>query len=320
MLGGFLALNLAGCGGGGGGIVTPTSIPGLTPAPAAGTIPFQLQLSDLTNATGGSITLSSASGRTYTANAGKNGVGTIRGVVPGTYTLVFSVVQPNGTSVTTTRSLVVTSGANTAVLLVTGQTGASNPFTVSGHILLNTDANGNPVASGVLCSSSSQPIISSVLVEVDDLNQTNGTLSIAQATITPDAAGFYSIKIPYQPRAFQVKVSTDPASTNGEVFAGLSASTSFPQSATAITADVCTNASTTPPLPTVTETPTSTPFATATTVGTPIATATSTSVAIATATTAPTATPTPTATTTGTPVATATSTTPTATATKTTTG
>ncbi len=303
VLGSFLALNLAGCGGGGGGgIISPTAIPGTTPTPIPAALQFLLQLTDGSTATGGTITLNSASGRSYTATANAKGLASLRNVVPGLYTLVFAVKQPNGTVVSTTRSITVTSSSTSGTqsfVLRQGDTGNSNPFTITGRILLNpagtNDPDGNSATAN--CTAVVQPITDALLITVRDLNSTNGTPIIAQftraaqSTDTPGPQrGLYSITIPYQPRSFQVTVSN----VNDAPFAGASAATSFPTSATTVTnVDVCTNASTTPPQPGVTATPSPTPFATATTVGTPAATATNTPIAnpTATGTTAPTPTP-----------------------------
>ncbi|RYX82121.1 hypothetical protein EON83_21140 [bacterium] len=317
VLGGFLALNLAGCGGGGGGIGQPTPIPGTTATPVPASIQFLLQLTDGITATGGNVTLTSASGRSYTATANTQGLASIRNVVPGTYTLVFNVKQPNGTLVPTTRSITISSPTSSGVQTFTirqGDTGTSNPFTITGRILLNpagvNDPDGNSNTPD--CATVVTPITDAVIITVRDLNAVNGTPIIAQVVRPAQSAdtvgtqrGLYSISIPYQPRSFQVEVRN----SNDAPFAGLSALTSFPTTVTTVAnVDVCTNNSNTPPTPGVTATPTSTPFATATTVGTPSATATNTPVAnpTATPTVAPTNTPQPTATPqpTNTPVAT----------------
>ncbi len=313
VLGGFLALNLAGCGGGGnpGGILTPTPLPGTTATPVPATLIVQLQLSNGTNATGGTVTLSDSSGRTYTANANRSGLVRISNVVPGLYNLVFSVTQPNGSTVTTTRSVTITApstaGGTQTILLRQGDTGTSNPFTITGRILLNpaglNDPDGNSATAN--CASVITPITDAVVVTVRDLNSTNGTPIIAQitrpaqpSTTVGPQRGVYSITIPYRPRSFQVTVTN----ANDAPFAGVSASTSFPQTALAVAnVDVCTNNSTIAPQPVTTAMPTSTPFATATTVGPPIATPTPTVVANPTATIAPVATSTPSATATAVP-------------------
>ncbi|BCM92396.1 hypothetical protein IAD21_04275 [Abditibacteriota bacterium] len=305
VLGSFLALNLAGCGGSSNGPVNPTPSTTATPIPAA--LQFLLQLLDGSTATGGTVTLTAASGRTYTANANSQGLASLRNVVPGLYTLVFKVKQANGTLVSTTRSITITSPTSSGVQSFTlrqGDTGNSNPFTITGRILLNpagtNDPDGNSNTAN--CPSVIVPITDAVIVTVRDLNATNGTPIIAQITRAAQPAstpgtqrGVYTITIPYQPTAFQVSVTN----SNDAPFAGLSASTSFPKTVNTVNnVDVCTNASTTAPQPSVTTAPSATPFATATTVGTPSATATPTPVQNPTATTVPppTSTPVPTAT------------------------
>ena len=311
VLGSFLTLNLAGCGGGGGGgIINPTPNGTSTPAPAS--LRFQLQTADTANATGGTVTLSSSSGRTYTQTANKSGVVTFSGIVPGIYNLTFRVTQADGTlSTITTRSLVVTSPLASGAVpftLVQGSTGDSNPFTITGRVLLNpagtSDPDGNSATAN--CSTVQTPITDALNITVIDLNSTNGVAAIAttvraaQPSSTSTAQrGLYTISIPYRPRSFRVVVSN----SNDAPFAGTSASTTFPAAGTSVTnIDVCTNNSNTAPQPAVTATPSPTPFATATTVGTPAATATRTppatiqptNTAVPTATTVPTATAVPT--------------------------
>lgn len=310
VLGSFLALNLAGCGGssgGPGGVLQPTPFPGTTPVAAPGAVTFQLQLVDGSNASGGTVTLSSGSGRTYTAKASSNGRVSLRNIPTGLYTLVFTVVQPtgqnNGQPLTTTRSLTVTSGTN-GFALRQGDTGNSNPFTISGRVLLNpagtTDPDGNSATGN--CAAVITPITDALIVTVRDLNATNGNPIIAQVVRPAQAAttpgtqrGLYSISIPYRPRSFQVTVTN----SNDAPFAGVSASTSFPQTDTSvINVDVCTNNSTVAPLPVVTQTPIPTAVVAPTTVGTSVATPTPTVVSNPTPipTVVPTTTPVPPAT------------------------
>ena len=306
VLGGFLALNLAGCGGGGGGgLVTATAIPGTTAAPVPATVQFLLQTSDGTAANGGNITLTNTTGRVYTANANAKGVAGVRGIIPGLYTLVFVVTTKNSstgptTSVSTTRSISISSASGVQTFsLRQGDTGNSNPFTISGRVLLNPagpkDPDGNPATAN--CSAVLTPITDAIIITVQDLNSTNGTPIIAQvvrpaqpSTTIGTERGLYSISIPYRPRSFQVTVTN----SSDAPFAGASASTSFPQTVTTVgNVDICTNNSNIAPQPSVTSTPIPTPYATPTTVGTPSATFTPTPVSNPTATTAPAATSTP---------------------------
>ena len=307
VLGGFLALNLAGCGGGNstGPIGQPTAVPGTTATPSPATLQFRLQLTDGSAASGGTVTLTSSTGRTYSGTA-NNGVVNIGKVVPGLYTLVFTVTGPNGQTISTTRSITITSstaGAQTFSLRQ-GDTGTSNPFTISGRILLNPAGTNDPDGDQATanCTAVVTPITDAVVITVRDLNSTNGTPIIAQITRPAQAStvpgpqrGNYSITIPYQPRSFRVTVTN----ANDAPFAGVSASTSFPTSSTVVNnVDICTNASTVAPQPSVTATPSPTPFVAPTTVGTPVATSTSTPVPNPTAvpTIAPTSTTAPPAT------------------------
>ena len=313
VLGGFLTLNLAGCGGGGGGgIGTPTAVPGTTATPAPASLQFQLQLTGGANATGGTVRLTSASGLNYSATANSRGVASIGRVTPGLYTLVFTVIGANGQSVSTTRSITITSSTTAQTFnLRQGDTGTSNPFTITGRILLNpggtNDPDGNSATAN--CGDVVTPITDAVVITVLDLNSTNGTPIIAQivrpaqpASTTGTQRGVYSITVPYQPRSLRVTV----ANSNDAPFAGVSASTSFPQTDTTTgqpllvlrNVDVCTNNSTIAPQPAVTATPSPSPFVAPTTVGTSSATPTPSPVPNPTAvpTLAPTSTPQPTAT------------------------
>jgi len=341
LLGTFLSLNLAGCGGGSGlGSVSPTG----TQAPASTTLSFQLQLPDGTNASGGSVSLTSpgsAATQTYTANS--SGRVNVRNLKPGLYTLVFTTIDANGVRVSTTRSLsipaVTTSKAQLQfITLMQGVTGSSdqtdigsNPFTVTGTVFLNPlDPSGN-ISPQSMCSARFEPLTDQIYVSVYDLNATNGVTQIAQAVrpaqdpnSSATGLGSFTVHIPYRPRAFTVVVS----GASDAPFAGVSSQATFTPDATTISGiSICANqsnmaptfAGTLTPTPTVTATATGTGTATAT--GTAIATVTITPTATATGTATATATGTATATATGTATGTATATaTGTATATATATG
>ena len=83
VFGGFLTVNLAGCGGGGGGGLT--TVP--TPRPVGAT--FRIIQQDGTPSQGGSVTLT-GNGQTYNGTADNTGVAVIPGVAPGNYTVTFS--------------------------------------------------------------------------------------------------------------------------------------------------------------------------------------------------------------------------------------
>ena len=298
VFGGFLTVNLAGCGGGGGGGLT--TIP--TPAPVGAT--FRLVQQDSTPSKGGTLTLT-GKGKTYTGTADNGGVVNLGTVAPGTYTATFTAFDASGKPLaTTTRTLTITkSGAQTFVL-VQGDTG-NGKFTLTGTIFQNPLNNKN-----TSCTSSSTPIIAEVLVTVRDLNDTVGAPIIAQivrteqsSTVASTLKGRYTISLPTAPRSFRVEVS--PSNNNGVGYAGISATTTFTQGTTTLAnVDVCTNLNGVIPIPfNPTATPTVTPTggivipgATFTSTPNPTSTtnpnATSTSTPGPTSTSRPTATPT----------------------------
>lgn len=330
VLGGFLSLNLAGCGGGGNGLGQPSA--SATPTPATTGLSFQLQLPDGTASSGGTVTLTG--GRTFTGTANSSGLVRLRNVPGGLYNVVFTTIDGNGNRVSTTRSLTITPNTGTGAkmqffTLVQGNTGdpASNPFTVTGTVFLNPlDASGNinPVSA---CGTAPEPVTDAIVIQVKDLNASNGQPIIAQVTIpaqppnlaapasgvTPtrdNTPGFYSIKIPYRPQSFQVLVSKGADAP----FSGISSSASFPSSVAQVDGlDICANQSTTAPLPGSTPTPTPTlrPGQTPTVTATATPTTTATATATATVTVTTTATATATATTTATTVPTTPTTVPT---------
>ena len=314
VLGGFLSLNLAGCGGGnGGGLGVPKVT--TTPAPTPIGVSFQLQLPSVqagdgttgagSSASGGTVTLTSASGRTYTGTANKTGRVTIRGVVPGTYNVVFTTIDQNGTRVTTTRSITIMAAKGTGsqvqfFTLIQGNTGsttnpndpnyiAENPYVVSGIVYLNQNAPGggtNPLAQ---CGDFN-PVTDAIYIQVKDLNSTNGQPIIAQILRQPQDPnstssdkGKFSIRIPYRPRSFQVIILgvNAPTNFNGTTptadpnaptapFAGVSAQATFTSSDTEVGGlIICANQDVTAPVFGPTPTPTDTPDPGGTPIGIP---------------------------------------------------
>ncbi len=292
VFGGFLTVNLAGCGGGKGGL---TTVP--TPTPVGAT--FRIVQQDSTPSRGGSVTLT-GNGQTFTGTADSNGVVVLPNVPPGTYSVTFTSNGSAGALPSTTRSITITRSGAQNFVLVQGDTG-NGAFTLTGVILQNP---GN--AANVNCDATSVPFTGSVLISVRDLNDVTGSPIIAQLVRPvqdPNAAfgvrGRYTISIPTRPRTFRVEVS--PADNNGLRIAGLSATTTFTEGNTNLTnVDICANTNGTIPGPVVTPTPTATPDTTGGTLGgfpvvTPTPTATIDPNALPTATpTATTVAPTPT--------------------------
>ena len=306
VFGGFLTVNLAGCGGGGGGGLT--TIP--TPRPVGAT--FRIVQQDGTPSKGGTLTLT-GNGKTFTGTADNSGVVVLSNVSPGTYTATYTAFTSGGTALpSTTRQITITKTGAQSFMLVQGDTG-NGQFTLTGTVLQNPNNSDN-----TNCTSSSTPITAAVLITVRDLNDTIGAPIIAQivrpaqdATVASTLRGRYTVSLPTRPRSFRVEVS--PADTNGVGFAGISATTTFTQGTTTLdNVNVCTNTNGKIPVPfnptaTPTITPaggtvipgaTNTPQPTATATVDPNATATNTpgptSTALPTSTASPTATITPT--------------------------
>ena len=305
VLGGFMTVNLAGCGGGGGGGLTQA-----TPRPVGAT--FRIVQQDGSVSRGGALTLTRDS-FTTTVSADAAGVATVPSLAPGTYAATFTAFDNSGNPLpSTTRSIVIASSGSQSYMLVQGDSG-NGQFVITGRVLLNAtgsnDDDNNPATGN--CNAQSVPVTSAVLISVRDLNSTDGTPIVAQAVRAAQASGgpssqrgTYTVSLPFRPRlplTFRVEVSALPG---GSVpFAGISATTTFVTNTTTTTGvDVCTNINGVIPVPAVTATPivtntpfqfiTPTPFASATpnatvtpgATATPGASATATSAAQATAT------------------------------------
>ena len=297
VFGGFLTVNLAGCGGGGGGL---TTIP--TPAPVGAT--FRIVQQDSTPSKGGKLTLT-GNGKTFTGTADNNGVVVLSNVSPGTYTATFTAFAASGTALpSTTRQVTITKSGAQSFMLVQGDTG-NGKFTLTGTVLANPNNSDN-----TNCTSRSTPITAAVLITVRDLNDTIGAPIVAQivrpeqdSTVASTLKGRYTISLPTNPRSFRVEVS--PADNNGAGFAGISATTTFTRGATSLdNVNICTNTNGRIPVPfSPTATPTVTPTGdgvipvttntpTSTPTGTPDPNATPTRTPGPTRTPSPTATPT----------------------------
>ena len=255
VFGGFLTVNLAGCGGGGGGGLT--TIP--TPSPIGAT--FRIVQQDTTPSRGGSLTLT-GNGQTFNGTADNNGVVTLNNVTPGTYTATFTTNSSNGTALpSTTRQLVITRTGAQNFVLVQGDTG-QGAFTLTGTIFENPNS-----GEFTNCGPTSAPVTANVLISVRDLNDTTGAPIIAQIVRpTQDSnapialRGRYTISLPTNPRSFRVEVG--PADNNGAAFAGISATTTFTEGTTSLAnVNVCANRNGQIPVPfSPTATPTATPI------------------------------------------------------------
>lgn len=154
VLGGFMSLNLAGCGGGGGktngsGGFGPTPVA----TPASQTLSFVLQRQDGQVSAGGNLTLTPGAGTVsgvLTAKANTSGVATIPNVPPGTYTATFNVVTGGGVSLSTTSTtIMVTRNPNQTFLLLQDQPMGTTTggFAVSGTVRFNPGATATATAT-----------------------------------------------------------------------------------------------------------------------------------------------------------------------------
>jgi hypothetical protein len=293
VLGGFMSVNLAGCGGGGGGggLGSPTA------TPSAQTISFTLLRQNNTASNGGTVTLTGPVTLSGTANAA--GVVTIPSVPPGTYTATFVVNNDAGNPLTTTTtSLIITRASGQNFLLLEGQTSNAGQYVISGTVRLNpvVDDPDND-SSTANCTNGSTPVTGAFLVTAIDLDTKLGQPIIAQArralqstSGTPTAQkGAYTIRLPYRPQAFRIVIGR--VDDSGAVFSGRSAITNFAGRDNVTGVDICVNQDGTIPGPVVTASPIPTggviptPISSNTPVNT--ATPTPTATATATATTAP---------------------------------
>ena len=254
VFGGFLTVNLAGCGGGGGGGLT--TIP--TPSPVGAT--FRIVQQDSTPSRGGTLTLT-GNGKTFNGTADNSGVVVLNNVSPGTYTATFTSFSSGGAALpSTTRKLTITRSGAQSFVLVQGDTG-NGAFTLTGTIFANPNN-----SDFTRCTASSPRITGTVLITVRDLNDTIGAPIVAQIVrpeqdeTTPAVLrGRYTISLPTNPRSFRVEVS--PGDNNGGGFAGISATTTFTQGTTSLdNVNVCANTNGKIPTPfSPTATPTVTP-------------------------------------------------------------
>ena len=305
VFGGFLTVNLAGCGGGGGGGLTTAP----TPSPVGAT--FRIVLADGSASRGGTVTLT-GNGRTLSGTADNNGVAVIPGATPGTYTATFTAFGSNGGSLgSTTRQVVVTKAGAQNFTLVQGDTG-NGIYNLSGTIFINPNN-----ADNTNCTATSQPYTGAALISVRDLSDTSGSPIVAQITrplqdTGTTVRGQYTISIPVLPAQGTFRVEVSPAGNQGAPIAGISATTTFTSGSNSLQGvNVCANLSGTIPVPLKTPTPTPTNFIFPTPTGTfvptatPVATATVAATATATSQPGATATVAPGATATTRPIVTA---------------
>lgn len=268
VLGGFMAVNLAGCGGGGGG---GGGFSQATPTTGPRTVTFRLQRQDGNPSNKGTVTVTGPVNATATADS--EGVATIAGLTAGTYTVVFTVFDDSGNQLsTTTTTIIVTNNSSQNFLLIQDNTSTS-ALRVQGTVRLNPaadDPDNNPNTSN--CTTSSLPVTGPFLVSVIDLDTSLGQPIIAQLRRTAQPAstsvanrGLYNIGIPYRPRNFRVQISQ--YDTSGARFSGLSANTNFPSDSSVTVVSgvtVCVNDDGTTPTPAPSVAPTFTPAVTPT--------------------------------------------------------
>ena len=252
VFGGFLTVNLAGCGGGGGGGLTTA------PTPVSVGATFRIILPDGSASRGGTVTLT-GNGQTLSGTAGNDGIVTIPGATPGTYSASFTAFDGSGAALaTTTRQIVVTKAGAQNFVLVQGDTG-NGIYNLTGTIFINP---GN--ASNSNCTATSQPYTGAALISVRDLSDTSGSPIVAQITRPLQNSGTtvpgqYTISIPVLPAQGTFRVEVSPAGNQGAPIAGISPTTTFISGTNALTGvNVCANLNGMIPVPLKTPTPTPT--------------------------------------------------------------
>lgn len=150
VLGGFMSINLAGCGGGGGNSGGSFGSPTATPGIQGITFLLQLQNGQLSN--GGTLTLTPAAGTNspvLNGTASSAGIVSFPAVQPGTYTATFVLKSASGTTFSTTNTtIVVTRDSNQRFLLLQDQgVGTASNFAVSGTVRRNPGATATPTAT-----------------------------------------------------------------------------------------------------------------------------------------------------------------------------
>ena len=261
VLGGFMSINLAGCGGGGGnggGIIRAT--------PVAISTTFRLIDIDNNPVSGGTVRLTRLSTNRALPAATSNGSGdvVIPNVTPGRYNVSYTI---NGT--TTTREITITGDASQVYLLVEGDNGQGD-FRISGTLFLNPpgdddDADPSNDTAIARCSTDPVPLTADITIVVRDQN--SGAI-LATLRRLENTTGFYSISLATRPQSFRVEVrqaSGDSGNFDGATFAGNSSLATFPPNATQINGlDICANEGNIAPRPGGGVTPVPTAFATAT--------------------------------------------------------
>ncbi len=258
VFGGFLTVNLAGCGGGGGAGLTTAP----TPVPVGAT--FRIVLPDGSASRGGTVTLT-GNGTTLTGTADNNGVVVIPGAAPGTYTATYTAFGNNGAALgSTTRQVVVTKAGAQNFVLVQGDAG-NGIYNLSGTIFINPGS-----AANTSCTATSQPYTGAALISVRDLSDISGAPIVAQITRPLQGAGStvpgqYTISIPVLPAQGTFRVEVSPAGNQGAPVAGISSTTTFTPGVNALTGvNVCANLNGVIPVPLKTPIATNTPTPTAT--------------------------------------------------------
>jgi hypothetical protein len=285
---GFISLNVAGCGGGGG---TTTIKPKVS---------FTLQLRDLAgNVVDGSGTLTG--GGTTTAFTTTNGSTVIPPVLPGEYNVTVTI---NG--VTTTQKIAVANENNQTILLIPGIGGQG--VLVTGRLLLNNDPD-KPINGTCTNSNLTKPLTARVLIRARRVADNVLIQSFErpfQPESTPiDQQGRFAIVLPNGVYRIEVRqASPGTATETSAPFTGTSGIFQVPMSIPTVVT-ICVNqgligpggtptpTTTFTPVPTATPTLIGNPTSTPTPVGNPTATPLPVATATATATSRPTPTNTP---------------------------
>ena len=263
VLGGFMAVNLAGCGGGGGGIGTTS------PTPSTVTASFRPLLADGSSAPGGTVTLT-AGGKTVSQSI-SGGLADFAGLAPGFYAVNVSITNAAGNAVLDSifiTSYEVKSGVSSYVLQNT-----SGTLKVTGKMFLNPNSSDLANRSIAACDTRQVPLTAAVRISIRQLSTSAGNTIISQTVRplqgagTPAAdLGKYSINVPSLPRPYTFQVEVSQADSSGAIFAGVRGPVTFVTEASEVpNVDVCANDNAVVPgprpTPTLTE-PTPTPTGT----------------------------------------------------------
>ena len=252
VLGGFMTVNLAGCGGGGGSKSS-------TPRVARNVVVSVLD-SQGEPLPASTLQLLSSNSTVFNPDSAINGDFRFNQLPLGNYTASVDFDGP-GAEPSQNFQLVIVRGDTQNYAFVQG---SETNLVVSGRIFQNE---GNEVFAN--CRTTQVPLTEEVVVSLRDLAM-SGTPIIA-STVRPNQGGggngSYSIDSPYRPETFRVEVSSSSTGSTGVNYVGVSATATFTTGSNAVTdLDVCTNEGvdaraprpgTPTPTPSPTEVPTS---------------------------------------------------------------